>query len=526
MWVWSKPIVTNHEGKDLKVLVIDSEGIGAINEDANHDTRIFLLALLISSYFIYNSMGTIDENALQNISLIVNLSREIQVKERESSSDTDEMPKYFPSFLWVVRDFTLRLVDTMGQSITSKEYLEKALELQKGTSDAVENKNKIRRMIKHFFTERDCVTLVRPIENEKQLQKLASLPESELRPEFLAQLKSIQNKIRKRVKPKMLNGKILNGNMLLELCRSYVHAINKGSVPCIESAWTYVLKYESEKLIKKLVCEYKSFINDLLPKKSQESLIGILNQLHDEIAPTLVEKFQSTALNDEVKNQEQSLISALEEAYKDFFHHIEIKEQNLSQAYLKTNLESLDRNLRKGDYESMAEFNKDLKILQDQFLHRFPNFSRDTSQSLWRTATDKVVYRAGDYITRTISDKAKNESILLQAQLESSKQKAQKLNSELEQEKNQKAKHMKEVEKKNATLKLTVKMLEEKFNLAEKSKQGEIDKVKNQMQEDQQNFDSQIDELKADYDRVRQENDILRTEKRALEGNSSIIIYS
>jgi small-conductance mechanosensitive channel len=159
-------------------------------------------------------------------------------------------------------------------------------------------------------------------------------------------------------------------------------------------------------------------------------------------------------------------------------------------------------------------------------LHRVPNFSRDTSQSLWRTATDKVVYRAGDYITRTISDKAKNESILLQAQLESSKQKAQKLNSELEQEKNQKAKHMKEVEKKNATLKLTVKMLEEKFNLAEKSKQGEIDKVKNQMQEDQQNFDSQIDELKADYDRVRQENDILRTEKRALEGNSSIIIYS
>ena len=48
----------------MKVFVVDSEGIGAFNEDSNHDTRIFLLALLISSYFIYNSMGPIDENAL------------------------------------------------------------------------------------------------------------------------------------------------------------------------------------------------------------------------------------------------------------------------------------------------------------------------------------------------------------------------------------------------------------------------------------------------------------------------------
>lgn len=61
----------------FKVFIVDSEGIGAFNEDQNHDTRIFLLALLLSSYFIYNSMGTIDENALQNLSLIVNLSKQL-----------------------------------------------------------------------------------------------------------------------------------------------------------------------------------------------------------------------------------------------------------------------------------------------------------------------------------------------------------------------------------------------------------------------------------------------------------------
>jgi hypothetical protein len=61
----------------MKVLLIDSEGIGAFDEEENHDTKIFLLALLLSSYFIYNSVGTIDENALNTLSLIVDLSKEL-----------------------------------------------------------------------------------------------------------------------------------------------------------------------------------------------------------------------------------------------------------------------------------------------------------------------------------------------------------------------------------------------------------------------------------------------------------------
>lgn len=62
------------------MIIIDSEGIGAFDEDENHDTKIFLLAMLLSSFFIYNSMGTIDENALNNLSLIINLSKELQIK--------------------------------------------------------------------------------------------------------------------------------------------------------------------------------------------------------------------------------------------------------------------------------------------------------------------------------------------------------------------------------------------------------------------------------------------------------------
>jgi hypothetical protein len=41
--------------------------------------KIFTLAILSSSIFIYNSVGSIDENALQNLSLVVNLTKSIQL---------------------------------------------------------------------------------------------------------------------------------------------------------------------------------------------------------------------------------------------------------------------------------------------------------------------------------------------------------------------------------------------------------------------------------------------------------------
>ena len=88
--------------------------------------------------------------------------------------------------------------------MTSKQYLENSLKEQKGVSDAIENKNRIRRLIKHFFKDRDCQTLVRPIEEEKQLQNLNSIQNCELRAEFVEQINALRTKIFKKVRPKLL----------------------------------------------------------------------------------------------------------------------------------------------------------------------------------------------------------------------------------------------------------------------------------------------------------------------------------
>lgn len=113
LWMWGTPLKgTTSDGQPISILVVDSEGIGALDEDSSHDTKIFSLTVLLSSIFIYNSVGSIDENAIQNLSLVVNLTKNIQLKASDNEeNDAEDFAMVFPAFIWIIRDFTLQLVD-------------------------------------------------------------------------------------------------------------------------------------------------------------------------------------------------------------------------------------------------------------------------------------------------------------------------------------------------------------------------------------------------------------------------------
>ena len=190
IWIWSEPIiVTNTQSpKPFPCFLIDTEGLGAYIEEINHDTKIFLIAILISSLFIYNSFGAIDEMSLTTLSLVLNLGETIKIKSLSHHDTEEELAEYFPALLWLLRDFSLKLEDINGNAITEKQYLEKALENVNGNDEIINEKNRVRKLIRTYFPERDCFTLVRPIESEKDLQNLEYLPDDELRTEFLEQL--------------------------------------------------------------------------------------------------------------------------------------------------------------------------------------------------------------------------------------------------------------------------------------------------------------------------------------------------
>lgn len=251
LWLWDKPLrCKNAEGQEVNLLIVDTEGIASLDADADHDAKIFALALLLSSFFIYNSVGSIDESALNNLSLVVELTKHIRTKAGNEGDETGaEFASFFPHFLWVVRDFTLQLVDENNVSFTPKQYLEKALTPMSGFSEGTEVKNRIRRMLLAFFPNRDCVTLKRPVEDEGKLQQLDTADWSEFRPEFVSQMKELRKKIYTGAPAKMLNGKMLDGFMLVHLAEAYSDSINTGSALNIGDAWGQVSLSRNKKAV-------------------------------------------------------------------------------------------------------------------------------------------------------------------------------------------------------------------------------------------------------------------------------------
>lgn len=352
LWIWGDTIKLKN--KNTEVLVIDTEGLASAFEDRNEsiDMIIFCLSLLLSSLFIYNSMKNIDESAIENLALVLNFAKKIQSKFNE----INDYANNFPSFLWVLRDFALELIDNQGNEVTTKQYLENALKEEninmisnssynKGIIEEINKKNDIRKTLKLFFRERDCYTLVRPVHEEKKLKIIDQLPVEELRPEFLKQMNTLVKKIFENIRPKSVNGGYMNGPMFLNLIKMYINSLNSDNLPDINTSWKIVIDsqlkaayntgldyymnemnnldyknyYTSEKLYKKhyelrerAMSYIMDFSNMNIPTNTLIEIIQKLDKkLNDEFINNYMPKW-----NDICKSQCEDIYIKLIEVYK------------------------------------------------------------------------------------------------------------------------------------------------------------------------------------------------------------------
>ena len=115
--MWSKPVYNEQQNNYLfflgkKETNSDTEGTDSLTKGPDNDAKIFSLACLISSYFIFNTVGSIDERSIGELNMVTTLSSNIIADEKLSSKDNEEhLNRYMPKFLWLLRDFTLELRD-------------------------------------------------------------------------------------------------------------------------------------------------------------------------------------------------------------------------------------------------------------------------------------------------------------------------------------------------------------------------------------------------------------------------------
>ncbi|PNH10976.1 Interferon-induced guanylate-binding protein 1 [Tetrabaena socialis] len=248
LWMWSSPQrMTAADGSTHHLVLLDTEGIDAYDQTAQYSTQIFSLAVLLSSLFVYNQMGGIDESALDRLSLVTEMTKHVRVRTAAANNGAgpeEGLGEHSPGFLWLLRDFYLQLEEEGGRKITPREYLETALRPVGGVGPAVASKNAIRASIAQLFPARDCFTLVRPMHDEVALSQMDTLPRDKLRPEFQKGVKDLTSLIFQRAQPKRFGSQLMTGPVLAGLVGAYVGAINGGAVPTIATAWQGVAESE------------------------------------------------------------------------------------------------------------------------------------------------------------------------------------------------------------------------------------------------------------------------------------------
>ena len=260
IWLWSTP--KNSLNGNAKIVFLDSEGTSSTDKSTRtYDSRIFALVVLISSLFLYNTYSNIDEHGINELSLAAHLSNAITTN---SNIDKDELlTELSPKFIWIIRDFTLEKVHPeTGEEITSKEYMELCLKNKRCGKNSNDN-NVIRQNIIKFFPERDCVTLVRPVDSETDLKRLNNIPYNNLKPEFKMEFKKLKDKIFKEALPKKLNGKKLTGPALATLIEEFVKVINSGKIPNINNTWDSVIEKDVSDSFYKSYELFKNNLNQL-----------------------------------------------------------------------------------------------------------------------------------------------------------------------------------------------------------------------------------------------------------------------
>ncbi|XP_068665199.1 uncharacterized protein [Aristolochia californica] len=315
LWMWSAPLkLTALDGTEYYLLLLDSEGIDAYDQTGTYSTQIFSLAVLLSSMFIYNQMGGIDESALDRLSLVTEMTKHIRVRASGGKATVSELGQFSPVFVWLLRDFYLDLAEDNRQ-ITPRDYLELALRPMQGAGKDMAAKNEIRESIRALFPDRECFTLVRPLNNEKDLQNLDQISLDKLRPEFRSGLDALIKFIFERTKPKQVGSTVMTGPILAGITQSFLDAINNGAVPTISSSWQSVEEAEC-----RIAFDSASEVYMLTFDRSKPPEEVILREAHEEAIQKSLADFNAHAVGAGSARQkyEKHLQNFFKKAFEDY----------------------------------------------------------------------------------------------------------------------------------------------------------------------------------------------------------------
>nr|XP_034915150.1 guanylate-binding protein 4-like [Populus alba] len=336
IWVWGTPLELDINGVKTSVFYLDTEGFESIGKSNVYDDRIFALATVLSSVIIYNLPETIREADISRLSFAVELAEEFygRVKGQDVAFEPAKL-------LWLIqRDFL------QGKSV--QQMVNEALQ-HVPNSDGNKNIDQVNQIRDSLAIMGDNSTAFSLPQPHLQRTKLCDMKDGELDPIYVKKREQLKELVASIIRPKIVQGKSLNGKEFVAFLEQILEALNKGEIPSTGSLVEVFNKGILERCLK-LYSEMMAKLRLPLPEKS-------LQNVHESSKGETMKSFDEQHFGrHHAKRSVMQLDEEIEKVYKNFIMANEYQSAKLCEA-LYTRCEDRMDQLQVLRLPSMAKFN-------------------------------------------------------------------------------------------------------------------------------------------------------------------------
>ena len=476
IWMWGNPITLEN---GTKLLIFDFQGLEK-EDSENISQKLFILSILLSTCFIYNTNGEINDTIINDFIYYTDLVNKIHIypDKNDKLNNIEHLKEYFPELIFV---------NNKSDKDSIKESIEKNPSCEK---------------ICQLFEKRDYI-------NSKNIQ-------------------DIFEKIKKGLNFKVIENNIIDGEDLFGLLQNYIDFINDGEIPVIHSALENLLLSKAKNISETIFEEFRSsFHKKITYPMSVTTIYKIYFELQQKSFSDFCKKVEKilspTQTGDYIlkmcTNMEKELESILENNNEHYDEWFNMEYKNIENELGKINFESIEQTKM-----FIMSYTSSFKSCLDKFLN-IPNndFCQNLVNVLSKIFQDFVVSKLnniGEKINEMYEKNSKeftnninnlnNDIKKLNEQIENNK----KLLDDKNKEKSEANKNYLELETKLDKLTRELKVKEQEFenNLnTEKQNYQKMESYNNtQIKEKEQ----QIANLEAKVEKLNQ--DILGANKDSL----------
>ncbi|OIW05042.1 hypothetical protein TanjilG_18641 [Lupinus angustifolius] len=348
IWIWGTPIEMDIDGVKTSVFYLDTEGFESIGKSNVYDDRIFALANVMSSVLIYNLPETIREADISRLSFAVELAEEFygRVKGQDVAFEPAKL-------LWLIqRDFL------QGKSV--QEMVNEALRrVPNADGDKnIDMVNQIRDSLAIMGDNSTAFSLPQP---HLQRTKLCDMNDGELDPLYVKKRDQLKELVASIIRPKIVQGKSLNGKEFVAFLEQILGALNKGEIPSTGS----LVEVFNKGILERCVNLYSEKMVALPLPLLEESL----RESHDRSRDEAMQAFDQQHFGrHHAKKSVLQLDEEIQKVYKNIIMQNEYQSSKLCEG-LYTKCEDMMDQLQVLRLPSMAKFNAGFLKCNHSFEH-------------------------------------------------------------------------------------------------------------------------------------------------------------